>query len=86
MSKRWIPHLGQLHEARNCEMSDWRAALQERVWGCWSAVSPVSPAGKPHPGVHQPQHHQPVRGDHPTVLSVGVASPQTLHAVLGPTI
>lgn len=72
--------------SRNWEMSGWRAALQKRIWGCWLAVNPVSPEGKPHPGVQQTQPHQPVRGDHPTVSSTGVASPRTLNAVLGPTI
>jgi len=40
------------------------------------AVFPGSQEGKPHPGVHQTQHNQPVmRENHPAVFSVGVASP-----------
>lgn len=43
--------------------------------------------GQTHPGVHQTQHHQPVRrGDHPAVLSSGAVSPGELWAVLGRTI
>ena len=52
-----------------------------------SAVCSGSQEGKPHPGVHQTQHNQPIkRGDYPTGHSVGAASPQVVCALLGPTI
>jgi len=41
-----------------------------------SAGCPGSPEAKPLPGVHQTEHNHPVRrGNHPTVFSIGTASP-----------
>lgn len=72
------------------------AALQKGIWGCWLAGGATgvinvcalgSQGGKPHPGVHQTQHHQFVkRGDYPTLFSTGAASPWVLCAVQVPTI
>jgi len=57
----------------------WQQVQQE------PAVCPDSPESKPHPGVHQAQHHRPgKRGDHPAAVSVGAASPRVLCAVLAP--
>ena len=73
-----------LNTSLNWESSSWRAALQKGMWGCRltggsrrvSSVCPGSQEGKPHPGVQQTQHNQPVkRGDCPAVFSIGVASP-----------
>lgn len=64
----------------------------KRDQGCWSTEvnrseqggSPGSQEGKPHPGVHQPQHSQTDEGgDCPAVFSIGAASPGVLCAVWG---
>lgn len=70
--------------SRNGERSGWRAALQKGALGRWltggstrvSSVCPGSQEHKSHPGLHQTQQNQPVKGgDYPAVFRVGVASP-----------
>jgi len=67
----------------NWQRSGWGAALQKVIWGCWFTAGlmgvssvPGSWEAKPHPGMHQTQHNQPVkRQDHLSVFSIAEASP-----------
>ena len=51
------------------------------------SLHPALEAKRLHPGLHQTQHSQLVKGsDYLAVFSTGVASPGVLCAVLGPTV
>lgn len=80
----WILHLewsNARHKEINPEKSDLGMVASRRLSG--SQRCPGSPEGKPQPGAHQTLHDPRVKRDnYPAVLSVGMASPGALCAVL----
>lgn len=72
--------------------SDWIAAFQKGIWGCWltlrSTLSQLCQPGRQTASWGTSDTASPAspRGDCPTLLSINVVSPWVLGAVLGPTI